>query len=426
EQSALRRIVFELSNFYLAYQQKDDKDLQKTYAEIATCVLRTDLQPYLTLSRTREPGAKIRFGVASRHLGIHNGSSWAFDWLANLPKNDYEFFLYSLNGTIDHHTKNFASLGTFRWLPFTDATFKLALDTISGDHLDVLLIPDVGMTPSSKILSLTRMAPVQCVAWGHPVTSGSSAIDYYLSSDLMEPENADEHYTEKLIRLPNLGLHLQAADGPVPGTSSREEFALPADRLIYGSVQSVYKYLPQYDYIFPAIVKQVPDSLLVLVTNKSASATTIFRRRLEKAFANAGIDFERHVRLLPSMSVDKFMRLLDVLDVNLDSIGWSGGLTTARTLTLNLPMVTLPGEFMRGRHSYAMLKMIGAEEMIAYSLDDYIRLAVKLGLDQDFRSSLRNKIANQKYRMFNDMACVKELDKLLKAAVAKLESQPAR
>ncbi len=423
DRSILRNIVFNVSNFYVAYQQFNDVEVQKDYSLLVTKLLDAELAPYLKLERTRKPGAKIRFGIASRYIGVHNGASWAYDWMANLPREDYEFFLYSLNGISDSHTQKFASLGTFKWLPFTDENFKLALDTISGDNLDVLLIPDVGMTPSSRIISLARLAAVQCVAWGHPVTSGSPTIDYYLSSELMEPADADEHYSEKLIRLPNIGLHFSEVPAPAPGSVTRQEFDLPENRTIYGSVQSLFKYLPQFDFLYAEIAKKVPDALFVFVSNKSQSVTDIFRRRLEKSFDAAGLNFEQYVRIMPRMTVDDFMRFLSVLDVNLDSVGWTGGLTSMRAITVNLPTVTIPGQFMRGRHSYAMLKMIGMEELIVNSLDEYIQLAARLGQDRELRTSIGEKLGQQKSRLFKDMQCVEELDKLLKAAVVKHEGE---
>ena len=39
------------------------------------------------------------------------------------------------------------------------------------------------------------------MAWGHPETSGLPTIDYFLTSALMEPEDGDDHYTERLVRL---------------------------------------------------------------------------------------------------------------------------------------------------------------------------------------------------------------------------------
>src|SRR6202042_2207832 len=69
----------------------------------------------------------------------------------------------------------------------------------------VLLYPEVGIDPIAGRLAAQRLAPVQCVAWGQPETTGMPTIDAFLSSELMEPPSSDEHYTERLVRLPDLG-----------------------------------------------------------------------------------------------------------------------------------------------------------------------------------------------------------------------------
>ena len=57
-----------------------------------------------------------------------------------------------------------------------------------------------------QVLASLRHAPVQATTWGHPVTSGMSTIDFFLSADEFEPPDADAHYTETLIRLPRMGV----------------------------------------------------------------------------------------------------------------------------------------------------------------------------------------------------------------------------
>jgi len=52
----------------------------------------------------------------------------------------------------------------------------------------VLLYSEIGM--DGVAAQLLRLAPVQCNNWGHPVTSGFPSLDYFLSSALMEPEDA--------------------------------------------------------------------------------------------------------------------------------------------------------------------------------------------------------------------------------------------
>ena len=72
-----------------------------------------------------------------------------------------------------------------------------SLEVISKDNLDVLLLPDVGMSWSSRTSSLLRLAPVQSVGWGHPVTTGSQNIDFYLSSELMEHRTVRTAITQR-------------------------------------------------------------------------------------------------------------------------------------------------------------------------------------------------------------------------------------
>lgn len=422
ETAALRRIIFRLTNFYLAYHQKNDRDLQVKFSKLMTRVLWPDIGQYVTSERKRRNfDPRIRVGVASEFLRYHNGSFWAYDWVRHLPRDDYQLFSYSLNGITDNITKAWSEISHYRWLPFRDTDYLQSMKVIYEDCLDILIIPDVGMTGSSRVLTLTRMAPIQCVSWGHPVTTGSDTMDIYFGSELMEPEDGDHHYHEKLVRLPNLGLYFEP---PIKAPkASRAEFEIPAKKVVFGSVQSLFKYLPQYDYIFPEIARRVPEALFVFGGNKSEVVSDKFGLRLKKAFEDAGLPYEKHVKIIPRMDLVTFVRLLGIIDVNLDSIGWSGGITSLRSIAVDLPIVCFPGDYMRGRHTYAMFKMMGLDELITSSLDEYIDLAVKLGNNKSYRKKMSQKVADNKHKVFHDLECVKELDRVFKAEVNKLGSQ---
>lgn len=412
----LRRILFLLTNFYLPYQCHNDRDLQKSYAALASKLLESELEPFLQNRSIERKKGPIRLGVASENLRYHHGAYWALGWLANLPSSDYEIYVYSLNGKTDAVTGKFAALGTFRWLPFRESNYLSSLEQIKNDQLDVLLIPDVGISPANRILSLTRLAAVQCVGWGHPETTGSPNIDYFLSSDLMEPPRGQEHYSETLVRMPNVSWHYEYPDdSDVVGELA--EFGIPSGKTVYGAIQSLFKYLPQYDYVFPAIAKQNPKAHFVFISNEAPIITQTFDSRLRQCFESSNLNYDEHVQILPRLTPTKFMKLLSVLDINLDSIGWTGGFITMRSLAMNCPVVTTPGEFMRGRHSYGMLTMIGVEELIADSVDEYIVLAANLGLDTAMRETIKGKIASNKQKLFHDTECVNFLDSFLKSKV---------
>lgn len=424
EFAIVKEVIFTITNFYLGYQQHNDKDLQVAYAKLATEILRPEIEPFLSPCRAAAPGAKLRIGIASELLKYHNGCFWAYDWFCKLPKENYEFFAYSLNGRTDEFTERFRELGTYRWLPFRSDNYLSALQTIKDDNLEVLLIPDVGMTAPSKIISLVRLAPIQCVGWGHPITTGSETVDFYLGSELQETEESDSHYSEQLVRLPNAGLYLHPVVEPEE-VLTREDFGLPAERLIYGSVQSIFKYIPQFDWVYAEIARKVPEALFVFVASGSEQLTAKFERRIRASFEKAGLDYDYYVKVIPRMDLGRFIKFLGLIDINLDSIGWSGGVTTMRSISLELPVVTFPGQFMRGRHSYAMLKMIGLDELIAGSLDEYVTLAAKLGSDKDYRLSTIEKIRANKSKLFYDEKCTSHLDEFFKSETLKARAQTA-
>jgi predicted O-linked N-acetylglucosamine transferase (SPINDLY family) len=103
--------------------------------------------------------------------------------------------------------------------------------------------------------------------------------------------------------------------------------------------------------------------------------------------------------------------------VFLDSIGWSGGNTTLESLSQNLPIVTMPKALMRSRHSAAILQMMGVEETIVDTIDDYVSIAVRLANHPNERHALGRKIADNKHRLYRDHAPVAALQAFLDSVV---------
>lgn len=106
----------------------------------------------------------------------------------------------------------------------------------------------------------------------------------------------------------------------------------------------------------------------------------------------------------------QFLGLLRAGQINLDSIGWSGGNTTLEALWFDTPTVTLPGRSMRTRHTAAMLRLLELPQLIASDLEDYLRIAIELGRSADLRAQLAALIAQRKHRLYDDRAVVAALE----------------
>ena len=128
--------------------------------------------------------------------------------------------------------------------------------------------------------------------------------------------------------------------------------------------------------------------------------TEAFRSRLCVAFAATGLDASQHVMILPAMSQRDYLGAVGLADVILDTPGWSGGKSTLDCLAWDPAIVTWPGQFMRGRHTAAILRRIGCEATIAASLDDYVSIAVRLMRDSAWRAEVRQTVALRKHRAF--------------------------
>ncbi|MEN9278055.1 MAG: hypothetical protein Q6K92_06595, partial [Thermostichus sp. DG_1_5_bins_95] len=190
---------------------------------------------------------------------------------------------------------------------------------------------------------------------------------------------------------------------------TRADFGLSPEAIVYLTCQYLGKYLPQYDYLFAAIARRVPKAQFVFLALPNWAIGEKFRQRLAKVFTAFDLNVEDHVVILPQLDYQAYLDLNSCADIMLDSYGWSGGITTLEALTVGLPVVTCPGELMRGRHTYAMLKRMGLDELIAPDLASYEDLAVQLGSDPDFRRRMVQQVQERRDILFEDRECVAAL-----------------
>jgi protein O-GlcNAc transferase len=122
---------------------------------------------------------------------------------------------------------------------------------------------------------------------------------------------------------------------------------------------------------------------------------------VQRALARHGVPARGQVKFLPRMPGDAFRRALAACDVVIDTLHWSGGNTSLDAFAAGVPVVTLPGRFMRGRQTAGMLELMGIGELIAASPDDYVRKAVEVASERERNHALRTAIARQGDALFD-------------------------
>lgn len=400
--------------FSLAYQGKDDRELQRLYGELVCRIQAARYPQWSNPPKSAEiiAGRKMRVGIVSGYFCEH--SNWKIPikgWIENIDRHRFSLFGYYTRSIVDKRTREARQV-----LPnlFMHSSFEGLCRRISNDRLDVLIYPEIGMDPMTLRLAGLRLAPVQCTSWGHPETSGLPTIDYYLSSELMEAEGNERFYTEQLVCLPNLSIYYTPLED-IASDKGREDFGLRENSVAYFCAQSLRKYLPQYDEVFPLIAKDAGDCQFVFLS-KDKNLTNIFKNRLRKVFDRHNLEMDNYISILPSMNPADFQALSKICDIFLDSIGWSGCNTTLEAIGHNLPIVTLPRELMRSRHTMAILSMMGISEAITGNVEEYIQLAVALCQDEKHRKAASKNIATNKHLIYKDSTCIRGLEDFLLTA----------
>jgi predicted O-linked N-acetylglucosamine transferase (SPINDLY family)/MoaA/NifB/PqqE/SkfB family radical SAM enzyme len=403
--------------FLLAYQGQDDRSLQATYGRIAARMMAAadgDRPRSAGSAGSARTSDRLRIGFATAYFHQHSVSKLFGGWIEQLDRSRFEVFGYHLGEGEDAVSARLAAAcDAFRRGP---AGHRRWAEVIAGDNLDVLIYPEIGMHPIPVQLACRRLAPVQCVAWGHPVTTGLPDIDWFLSSDLMEPPDGARRYTERLLRLPNLSIWYE----PLPtegGAVTRAGLGLAEDDVVYVCCQSLFKYLPRWDWVFPAIAARVASARFLFIRDSREGVTAAFRQRLAGAFAAAGLDPDHHLVFAAAVPQEDFSSLLRAGDLYLDSIGWSGGNTTLEAVACDLPVVTWPTELMRARHTLAILTRMGLDDLIADTPERYVDLAVSLA-DPAGRAAVSAEVALRKTRLYHDPAPIRALEAFLQAATA--------
>ncbi|HSH40503.1 MAG TPA: tetratricopeptide repeat protein [Arenicellales bacterium] len=398
----LSTVVGALQPFLLPYQGGDDLALQRLYGDYVHRLAGGGD------SESGDPGGAgaaparradpLRVGIVSGYF--HDHSNWKIPirgWLRHMGGR-VALYCYYTGARSDQATRQARS-----WCRrFHEARSAEQLaEAIREDDIEVLIYPEVGMHPVTARLAARRLAPVQCTSWGHPVTSGLPTMDYFLSSELMEPPDGDSAYRETLVRLPGLSFICERQDYPGTGAAARDDLGLGREEVVYLCVQNLSKYLPQHDHLLAAIAGAVPRARLVFIQGPR-DATGVFEKRLRTAFDQAGVSFDDHVSFLPRLASARYRELNLVADICLDTLEWSGCNSTLEALSCGVPVVTLPGRWMRGRHSYGMYLKMGFQELCAADEKDYVDLAVRLGTDAAWRRAVRRGIGGALPGLFGD------------------------
>ncbi len=282
-------------------------------------------------------------------------------------------------------------------LPIINVNLSDSIQLILKIEPAIIVYPAIGMNDATYRLANLRFAKYQIAAWGHPVTSGLSTIDYFISAKWFEPDNCDEHYTEHIVLLGGTGTNMSPPKLEPLFEPLLNYSPAPTEKLFL-CPGAPYKYQPEFDeFIFKLL--DLDTSIIVCFfqdnqySNSYLSSGELLLKRLHSYFLkHKRPEYCSRLRLLSFMSNSAFQWQLCNSFCVIDSYPFSGYNTIISALTCRTPTITIEGKYMRGRFGSGILKNIGLDDFVATSMSGAIEICKNLlsnsNLTIKFKSTL--------------------------------------
>jgi len=357
------------------------------YARRWAKVIETQAEKTPLPPRTRGPGPKIRVGLLSSDLRKHSVSRFVLPVVKSYDRERFEFFCYATvrddADQIQAHYKNMADKFTFVE-NMTDR--ELAL-TIAADEPDILFELN-GFTSHGRPQAVAwKPAPVQISWLGYPFTSGFKEMDYVL---------VDEHVKwvgeagmiEKPLVMPGSWVCFGAGVFFDPVEIDPEPPVTRSGVITFGTLNNTYKFTPKQIALWAEAMKAVPGSRFLIVRPECGSMITC--KNLADEFAKNDISSDRLYFFNNRGQPVPHLAFYNEIDITLDTYPVTGGTTTAEALWMGVPVMSLVGNALFQRISYAILKHLGLDECCAADREDFVAKAAALADVEKLRALRRD------------------------------------
>lgn len=331
---------------------------------------------------------RLRIGYVSADFYQHPVASLIEPVLRQHDLEAFEIFCYSDVSAPDEVTERLRTYAD-TWRETHHLTHESLAEQIAHDRIDILV--DLGgHTGANRLPVFARKpAPIQVTWLGYFDTTGLMRMDYILL-DQFSIEATAQRFTEQVWSFPSVrfcyGPPENAPPVCVPPVAKLEA-------LTFGCFNNLAKLNDRVVALWAKLLASIPTTRLLL-KNRSLADPDI-REKLLGRFGKHGIASERIELRAGSLHHIMLGEYADV-DIALDPFPYTGGLTSLEALWMGVPLVTLLGDSIIGRQTAGFLQVLGLDDLIAHSEEDYLRIVAALAANHtrlnELRAGLRERM----------------------------------
>jgi len=381
--------------FALSYDQYDNK---KLFTEIVN--LYRKLYPKLNYIKDfkKKETNKIKIGFISNFLTNNHTIGKLYKGLIkNLDREKFEISIFNGN-----QSKKKDLINNKYILP---RNFDESSKLISKQDLDIIFYPDIGMSSQMYFLTFQKLARYQITSWGHPETTGNKSIDYFLSSNLMETQDAQSNYSEKLILSNFLPMYFYK-----PLLKKK----LDKDSLnyenIYSCLQALVKIHPEFDEIIEGILKKDKKAKIYFLKDKDK---ILYKKILKRFNKKIKIGLDRII-FMEQLSEEEYINHCGKSSVLLDPLYFGAGVSFHESMFYGTPTVSKPTKYLKSRIALGAYKQMKIKNPpIVSSNEEYIDKAVEIANNNKLILQMKENFSNSadKY-LYENKDFIKDIEKI--------------
>lgn len=324
---------------------------------------------------------KLRVGFLGNCFQRHSVGFLSEATLRNLSRDLLDVVYYYYQGwknedmaSHDNMYQKFRSHENlhFRFFPGETKPPQVAAQA-REDRIDIMVFMDSITCHDANIVAALRAAPIQ-IGWLGGDAVGLPEFDYFFADPYILPEDAQADYHEKIIRLPSYCAVDYLDVLPADKIDFRAKLRIDPQDIVLLTAANAYKRTPECIDAHLQILKAVPNGILIV--KGSGEIATVIRRYQERA---KELDVLDRVRFLAKTStVEEHRGQLALVDLVLDTFPYTGATHTMEALYMGVPVLTLVGRHYYGRMSYSLLRNIGLDDCITWSVEEFIERGIQL------------------------------------------------
>ncbi len=362
--------VIDCPTFYYSYDQFDNLNLNKKFNTFFKKIYPVlNQNDFINKNKNR----RVKIGFISEFFSNHTISKLFKGLILKLNREKFEVNVFHLETT--KKSQDFSNYleeeikSDFKNI-ILPKKFNEKIKIIKNSGLDIIFYPDIGMSNQLYFLTFLRLAKFQITSWGHPETTGNSKIDYFLSSKLIETNDAQEKYSEKLVLFNNLPMYYYKPK--IYNILSDEEIC---QKNIYSCSQTLVKIHPDFDQIIKKILEKDPAAKIYFVKDKNYTLYKKLSARLKK---NVVSNMDKII-FVDQMTNENWINFCGKASVLLDPLYFGSGNSFHESMFYGTPTVSLPSEYMKSRIVYGAYKQMKIDNPpIVNSIDEYVSKAIEL------------------------------------------------